>query len=297
MILLLLSAIGTPFAGEAFNLGLGARAWGMGGAFTALSTDPSGVYWNPGGLSRSEGTGILAMHGAFWQGLSYEFASITRERLLGGFNGGLGIYYLGAGDIKRTQLPDSSLPPGDDNQPIVTGTTSYQAYELLVSLASRNGFGITLKALGQRADTTSCYGIGLDAGYLRVGNGLSFGVALRDAFTTPLFWSTGRHESISPSLTCGLAFEPARWLTISGDGTLRAEGRGAAEVFYFGDISLEPRFGGELAFGPARFRAGLSGNLPTLGAGIGAGRFAGDYALVYNGDLGAAHRFSLGASF
>jgi len=297
MILALLSAIGTPFAGEAFNLGLGARAWGMGGAYTALATDPSGVYWNPGGLARAAGTDILAMHGAFWQGLNYEFASITREGLLGSFNGGLGIYYLGTGDIKKTQLPDSTLPPGDDNQPIITGTTSYQAYELLFSLASRNGLGITIKAMGQKADTASCYGVGLDLGYLRKNESFGFGIVLKDALTTPLFWSTGRHETVAPSLTCGLAFEPASWLIISGDGTLRVEGRGAAELLYFGDISLEPRLGSEVVLGPARFRMGLSGKMPTLGAGFSVKRFSGDYALIYSGDLGAGHRFSLGASF
>ena len=297
MVAALLCAIGTPFAGEAFNLGLGARAWGMGGAYTALATDPSAVYWNPGGMSLSQGTGILAMHGAFWQGLSYEFVSVTREGIFGNFNGGLGIYYLGAGDIKRTQLPDSTSPPGNDNEPIITGTTSYQAYELLLSLASRGGFGVTVKALGQGADTTSCYGVGLDAGYFHTASGFGFGVVLKDLFTTPLFWSTGRHETITPSLTCGLAFEPAPWLVVSGDGTLRIEGREAAEVFYFGDLSLEPRLGGEAALGPARFRMGLNGKMPTLGAGFGVGRFLGDYALIYNGDLGTAHRFSLGASF
>ncbi|MGC8894753.1 MAG: hypothetical protein ACP5QG_07910 [candidate division WOR-3 bacterium] len=297
MVILILSALGTPFAGETFNLGLGARAWGMGGAYTALATDPSGIYWNSGGLSRIQGTGILAMHGAFWQGLSYEFASVTKEGLLGNLNGGLGIYYLGAGDIKRTQLPDSASPPGDDNEPVITGTTSYQAYEILIGLASPRGLGITIKALGQRADTTSCYGIGVDAGYLGGTGAFGYGIALKDAFTTPLFWSTGRHEMIAPSLTCGISFQPAPWIIVSGDGTLRVEGRNAAEVFYFGHLSLEPRLGSEVALGPARFRMGLNGKMPTLGAGFGAGRLVGDYALIYNGDLGVGHRFSLGASF
>ncbi len=269
----------------------------MGGAYTALASDPSAVYWNPGGMSFAPGTGVLAMHGALWQGLNYEFVSATREGLLGSFNGGMGIYYLGAGDIKRTQLPDSTAPPGDENEPVIVGTTSYQAYEVLLSLANRGGFGLTLKALGQKADTASCYGAGIDLGYFRPSERFSYGIVLKDAFTTPLFWSTGRHETIAPSLTFGLAMGLAHWLAISGDGTLRFEGRGAAEVIYFGDISLEPRLGGEVSLGPARFRVGLNGKMPTLGAGFGAGRFSGDYALIYNGDLGAAHRFSVGAAF
>lgn len=297
MVAVLFCAIGTPFAGEAFNLSLGARAWGMGGAYTALATDPSGVYWNPGGIAWIVGTGITAMHGVFWQGLNYESVSLARENLFGRFNGGLGIFYLGVGNIKRTQLPDSSAPPGDDNEPIIIGSTSYQAYSLSLTLASRGGLGLTVKALGQKADTTSCYGIGLDAGYLRAADSFGFGLVLKDALTTPLFWSTGRHETIAPSLTLGLSLWPAPWLVASGDGTLRIEGRGNAEIFHFGDLSLEPRIGLETLLGPARFRVGMNNKMPTLGAGFIVRKFAGDYALLYQGDLGVAHRFSLGATF
>ncbi|MEO0141092.1 MAG: hypothetical protein ABIM88_06060 [candidate division WOR-3 bacterium] len=295
MIPVFLCAFGTPFAGEAFNFGLGARAWGMGGAFTALATDPSGVYWNPGGIGKVEGAGILAMHGAFWQGLNYEFVALAKETPFGGY--GLGIYYLGVGDIKRTQLPDTTSPPSNDNEPVIIGTTSYQAYELLLSLGSRRGLGITLKALGQKADTTSCYGIGLDLGYLKDLDALGFGLVIKDALTTPLFWSTGKHETVAPSVNCGIAIRPAPWLIVSGEGVLRFEGRGGAEVIHFGDASLEPRVGGEASLGPARFRLGMNARMPTAGAGFRFSRFSGDYALVYNGDLGVAHRFSLEVSF
>ena len=34
-------------------IGAGARAMGMGGAFVAMASDPSTLYWNPGGISRT----------------------------------------------------------------------------------------------------------------------------------------------------------------------------------------------------------------------------------------------------
>ncbi len=42
-------AIGTTSA-DFLNLPIGARAAAMGGAYTAISEDASGIFWNPAGL-------------------------------------------------------------------------------------------------------------------------------------------------------------------------------------------------------------------------------------------------------
>jgi len=39
-------------AGAMLEIGVGARAEGLGGAFVAISEDPSALYWNPAGISR-----------------------------------------------------------------------------------------------------------------------------------------------------------------------------------------------------------------------------------------------------
>ena len=38
------------YAGEFLNVGAGARALGMGGAFVAVADDGTTAYWSPGGL-------------------------------------------------------------------------------------------------------------------------------------------------------------------------------------------------------------------------------------------------------
>ena len=48
------------YTGAFLETGLGARAAGMGGAFSALADDPAAAYWNPAGLIRSQGQGLLA---------------------------------------------------------------------------------------------------------------------------------------------------------------------------------------------------------------------------------------------
>jgi len=43
--------VGT-FDGQFLKIGIGARAAGMGGAFVAISDDPTAVFWNPSGIAR-----------------------------------------------------------------------------------------------------------------------------------------------------------------------------------------------------------------------------------------------------
>ncbi|HUI29145.1 MAG TPA: PorV/PorQ family protein [Candidatus Acidoferrales bacterium] len=58
-----------PFLG----IGAGPAAIGMGGAFTAVATDPSALYWNPGGISRIGQTGALLEHTNYLVGTSYNY--------------------------------------------------------------------------------------------------------------------------------------------------------------------------------------------------------------------------------
>ena len=48
-------AITCSTAGFAAELGMGAAALGMGGAFTAVANDQSATYWNPAGLAKMQG--------------------------------------------------------------------------------------------------------------------------------------------------------------------------------------------------------------------------------------------------
>lgn len=71
------SKVGTT-AAQFLKIGAGARAVGMGGAYTAISNDIYSVYWNPAGIANSPGNGEVAFNHAEWLAdISYDFAAAS----------------------------------------------------------------------------------------------------------------------------------------------------------------------------------------------------------------------------
>ncbi len=57
------------------EIGVGARAIGMGGAFVAMANDASTVYWNPGGLGKLNRPELLFVHTEWLAEINYDFAT------------------------------------------------------------------------------------------------------------------------------------------------------------------------------------------------------------------------------
>jgi len=55
----------------------GARATAMGGAFVGISDDQSAMYWNPAGLAKTSGAGVMADHTAWLADVSYNFLAVS----------------------------------------------------------------------------------------------------------------------------------------------------------------------------------------------------------------------------
>jgi hypothetical protein len=67
------------YAGDFMMIGSGARALGMGGAFSALADDGSAIYWNSGGLSQIRESEVSAMHAFLYGDLaSYDFLTYVQ---------------------------------------------------------------------------------------------------------------------------------------------------------------------------------------------------------------------------
>ena len=80
-----------PGAGDAAHFlrdGVGARARGMGGAFTAIADDINAPYWNPAGLIQSPSLRVGGTYESRYGGLSefyYVAGTLISSRLGGGF--------------------------------------------------------------------------------------------------------------------------------------------------------------------------------------------------------------------
>src|SRR5580698_4397027 len=85
-------------AADVLNIGVGARAIGMGEAYVAQADDVSSLYWNPAGLALMQERQASFSYDQMYQGLSFQNASIGIPLENGAIGGSLS--YLGYGDIQ-----------------------------------------------------------------------------------------------------------------------------------------------------------------------------------------------------
>ncbi len=147
-----------PFLG----IGAGPTAIGMGGAFVAVANDPSALYWNPAGISRTGQNQFLFEHTNYLIGTSYNYfggvVALDEDNAIG-----LSITYLDYGSENVTTI----------NMPDGTGET-WSAKDMSLGLTySRNltdRFSIagTAKMILQQIWHESATGWALDAGLLYI---------------------------------------------------------------------------------------------------------------------------------
>ena len=77
-----IASINSQSASEAIHLledemGFGARSLSLGGAYTALGNDPSGMYWNPAGIGYTRIRNIYVNHSDWIADISFDYFSIS----------------------------------------------------------------------------------------------------------------------------------------------------------------------------------------------------------------------------
>jgi hypothetical protein len=171
--------------GVFLKLGIGARAIGMGEAFTAVAGDSNAMCWNPAGMADITTRKINFMHNEWLVGTHYEHLSYITP-----FNQGVlcaGMTYLGSGDIDLRE-----------DSPEKKGT--YQAYDFaLISgyawkISDDMSVGITGKLLHSKIHDYDANGFALDIGFLRttpVADNLLFGGVIQNIGSKLKFKSDG----------------------------------------------------------------------------------------------------------
>jgi hypothetical protein len=90
--------------GTYLHMGVGARALGLGKAYTALSNDATAIYWNPAALANQNPYQVYFMHSVLFFDTNFDYlAGSIPTRKLGSF--GLGLIYLNSGNFdQRNEL-------------------------------------------------------------------------------------------------------------------------------------------------------------------------------------------------
>ncbi len=321
-------ALATKYAGAFMADGGGARALGMGGAFTAVADDPSATFWNPAGIADADGPEILLMHSErFGDLIDRDFASFVMPvdwNLFGGAQAGLGVTLirLGVDDIAFTdhiRLDDLDGDGIGDPVSVLDHLDeivykSDQEYALMFSYAENLGgwrTGGTLKFIHQSVGNYSSFGLGADLALLRPNwwRRLDVGLKLQDITTTYLSWNTGTNELITPAIVPAVAWRQPipDWkmsATVAGSLESRFDNRRGADQYWMGSASSNAHVGLELGFSErvflrSGFDSGWDAEHLTAGAGFVLSRLTIDYA--YAGDTldidESTHRISASARF
>jgi hypothetical protein len=278
------------YSGEFLNLGAGGRPLALGGAFMAAEGGVLSGYYNPAGLSLAEKPQAIFMHSeSFGSLLNHDFLACSWPLQPEGKKAALGIslYRLGGGGIYVTGV--------DQNDRFyVIREESHADYAAYFSygrqFSDRFYGGITTKFIYRDIVDESAFGIGIDLGsFYSPRPWISFGVALQDISTTLLSYSTGKKESIVPTVRLGSSLNSRRGDfggAVYVDGETRFEGRDYAAQLSAGGVSIDSHFGLEIDYRQVIFgRIGSDvGNL-TLGAGLRVNKLNIDLAMRNHSEL------------
>ncbi len=290
------------YAGEFLYLGADGRGAAMGGAFTALASDVTSVYWNPAGLRTAQGLQAQFMTSKrFISSLQQSFLSVSSPISEKGTLGA-SFYYLTATDNPDTRNAYNEAEGKVDYDKIKRFNIGDYVFNLAYAEQFNENidWGLNVKFIYSDLNIESATGIGFDAGVKYKLDNLRLGLVLRDFTSTLLAWTTGTKEYVTPSARFGTAYIfnlPSLNLTVtpSVDLNFLAENRNFSAQFNVGPLSVDALAGMEISYDDIlALRFGMD-DIRRLNAGIGVTlpKIKVDYAFTaYESELGNIHRIS-----
>jgi hypothetical protein len=183
----------TPkYSNEFLNIGVGARALGMGGAQVSATRDVTAAYWNPAGLMGvTHQYEAMLMHAEYFAGIAqYDYLAFTTP-LKNDSQLAISLIRFGVDDIPDTRfLYDANGALNYNNIQFFNAAD----YALLLTyardLSDHFKVGANAKVIHRNVGKfANAWGFGLDLGGMYVKKNLTLGLMLRDITTTFNAWS------------------------------------------------------------------------------------------------------------
>lgn len=293
-------SIGTTGA-QFLNTGAGARAIGLGGAYTAVSDDSSGIYWNPAGLTQISNTSVMFMHTNYLADINFDYLAFAHKRDSYAF--GAALSYMNAGDIQQTDVGGNSL-----------GAYNPRDYVGIISLAMKTngpfdpdelGFfsiGINAKIL-KSCIIEKAEAFAIDAGILgksifRSGDkNIRFGFAVQNL--GPKIKFDKEEDSLPLTLKAGMALESKKRLLLSGDVVFPKSNQPYIAIGFEYRMNVLNKTSAALRFGGNTLTLNSLEGLNGLSAGLGVklNVVSIDYAISGFGELGSSQKISISFNF
>lgn len=209
LILLLIPSVGM-FAqeekagqpGAFLRLGVGARALGLGRAFSAISNDASAAYWNPAGLGVLRSKELMGMYSMLSMERQHNYVAMALPtRSFGTF--GVSWINLNVGDIEGRDWMGRLTDSFSNSQNAYFVSWGIPIYESI-------HIGCTAKYITHTLENFQSSGYGIDTGLLiKITEYFSLGAMVRD-ISSKVSWNTnGKIEEKFPiTVRVGTAFIP-----------------------------------------------------------------------------------------
>jgi hypothetical protein len=267
------------------RFGVGARAAGMGEAFSAVAKDASALYWNPGAMSAVLSTNLMFTHTEYYQSVRLEQLSLTHETEYGTL--GLSFVGLYMDEMDRYDDVPSAIPLG-----------TFSAYDVSVSIGFSRyiipnlSLGLAVKPVYQKIDQSTATGFAFDAGLYHVSRikGVKFAAVLANV-GAPMKFET-EEFALPRVFKLGASYErevPA----------LKGDIAATLDVLFPNDGNAKQHIGAEYGYSRTLFlRTGYKAGYDSQGFAFGLGvmyrKFTLDYGVIFGGnDLGDTHKLSL----
>jgi hypothetical protein len=280
-------------AGAQFlEIGVSARAVGMGESFISVADDASAVYYNPAGLTQLYDKQFMFTHIDYTADMNYEFGAFALPMWSLGGVLGFGVYMFDAGTIDETTYGHSDW----------TGRTfSAKEYALSASyarsLTDHFSVGATLKLIDQLYADERATGWAADVGTIYDTGFRGFRIAMMISnFGPDMRFITEAHP-LPINFKFGASFNviesDLHRATFSVEGSHPADNleKYATGVEYTFKDMFSLRVGERFQIDTGGFSAGAGVILPVKDY-----RIRVDYAYFDFGVLESVHRFSIGFS-